>query len=65
MICMQYFFFILRDYIDWKNGALEKAEIKSLLGNNLKVRCGDKVIETKTRKGEIYRYDKNLKMPKD
>ncbi len=42
--------------IEWKNGALEKAEIKSLLGSRLKGRYGDKVIETKTSKGEIVRF---------
>jgi alpha-L-fucosidase 2 len=48
--------------IEWENGALKNAEIKSLLGKNLKVRYKDKVIETKTSKGRIYRYNKKLEL---
>lgn len=46
--------------IEWKNGALEKAEIKSLVGNRLKIRYRDKVIEAKTGKDEVYRYNEKL-----
>jgi alpha-L-fucosidase 2 len=42
--------------IEWKDGILQFAEIKSLLGNRLKVRYGDKVTETATKKGKTYRW---------
>jgi len=48
--------------IEWKDGVLELVEIKSLLGNRLKLRYGSKVIETKTNKGQVYHYDGKLKM---
>jgi len=48
--------------IEWKDGVLQLAEIKSLLGNRLKLRYGNKVIETKTNKGQVYHYDGKLKM---
>jgi alpha-L-fucosidase 2 len=48
--------------IEWKDGVLELVEIKSLLGNQLKLRYGNKVIETKTNKGQVYHYDGKLKM---
>lgn len=46
--------------IEWKDDKLMRAKIKSLLGNNLKLRYGDKVIETGTKKGETYFYNENL-----
>ncbi|MGA2914422.1 MAG: glycoside hydrolase family 95 protein [Sedimentisphaerales bacterium] len=39
--------------IEWKNSVLDRVEIKSLAGSRLKVRYGDKIVETKTGKGEI------------
>jgi len=46
--------------IEWKDGKLQTAEIKSLLGSPLKVRYGDKVIETTPQKGKTYRYNDEL-----
>jgi alpha-L-fucosidase 2 len=43
--------------IDWKDGKLKQVEIKSLLGNRLKLRYADKVVETATAKGKVYHYD--------
>lgn len=48
--------------IEWENGTLKNAEIKSLLGNNLKIRYKDKMIETKTEKGKIYGYNRKLEL---
>ena len=50
--------------IEWKNGALQLAEIKSLLGNRLKVRYGDKVIETTTATNNVYCYNETLQQIK-
>jgi alpha-L-fucosidase 2 len=38
--------------IEWKDGQLSHAEIRSLLGNACKVRCGEKMIELKLKAGE-------------
>jgi alpha-L-fucosidase 2 len=48
--------------IEWKDSVLAKAEIKSLVGSRLKVRYGDKVIETETSKGNVYRYNEKLEL---
>ncbi|MBT3294957.1 MAG: glycoside hydrolase family 95 protein [Verrucomicrobia bacterium] len=37
--------------IEWRDGALVKAEIESLCGNDMEVRYGDKVIDLKLKKG--------------
>ena len=50
--------------IEWKNGKLVQTEIKSLLGNNLKICYGDKTIETKTKRGEAYIYNENMELTK-
>lgn len=42
--------------IEWKNGKLLSAEIKSLLGNKLNVRYNGKVISQETTKGENYSF---------
>jgi alpha-L-fucosidase 2 len=43
--------------IDWKDDKLKQVEIKSLLGNRLKLRYADKVVETATAKGKVYHYN--------
>jgi alpha-L-fucosidase 2 len=50
--------------INWKDGELEQVKIKSLLGNRLKLRYVDKVIETETGKGKVYCYNGKLKCVK-
>jgi len=47
--------------IHWKDGKLTKAVIRSLLGNACKVRYGERVIELKTKVGDGYTLDGNLK----
>jgi alpha-L-fucosidase 2 len=47
--------------MEWKDGKLERAEIKSRLGNPVKVRYGSKVIEFQVSKGEILILDGELK----
>ena len=46
--------------IDWENGILKKAEIKSKLGNKCIVRYGDKVISMETGKEKSYSLDGDL-----
>jgi alpha-L-fucosidase 2 len=43
--------------LEWKNGKLEKARIFSKLGNDCKIRYGEKVITVQTEKGEKYDFD--------
>jgi len=43
--------------IDWENGNLKKATILSKLGNNCKVRYGEKVISIETVKGRSYTFN--------
>lgn len=47
--------------IAWRNGALTQATIRSLLGEPLTVRYGQKVMKLKTRKGQSLRLDAQLK----
>jgi alpha-L-fucosidase 2 len=46
--------------IDWKDGKLEKATILSKLGNDCKIRYGEKVINVQTMKGGKYDFDRSL-----
>ncbi len=48
--------------IDWENGKLIKAVIKSKLGNECKIRYGNKVVSVKTEKGRSYQFDGGLNM---
>ena len=45
----------------WKDGKLQQARIRSLLGNACTIRCNEQVIEFKTRPGRMYRLDEKLK----
>ncbi|MCX6926883.1 MAG: glycoside hydrolase family 95 protein, partial [Verrucomicrobia bacterium] len=45
----------------WANGKLAHAEIKSLLGNPLHVRHGERVVTIKTRRGQSIELDAELK----
>jgi alpha-L-fucosidase 2 len=46
--------------IYWEDGELTSAVIRSKLGNHCKVRCGDNMVELKTKVGKSYRFDGNL-----
>jgi alpha-L-fucosidase 2 len=47
--------------IHWKEGKLDKAVVRSLLGKSCKVRYGDKVIKLKPQKGRTYQLDGRLR----
>jgi alpha-L-fucosidase 2 len=47
--------------MNWSDGKLQSAVIRSLLGNECKVRLGDKVISFPTTTGKSYRVDAGLK----
>ncbi|MHC4507104.1 MAG: glycoside hydrolase family 95 protein [Planctomycetota bacterium] len=46
--------------IEWKDGKLAKAVIRSKLGGACKVRCGEKVVDLSTRAGGSYELDGKL-----
>ena len=46
--------------IEWKDGAVQKAVIKSKLGNKLRVKIKDRVEEKETRAGETYIFTGEL-----
>ncbi len=46
--------------LEWKDGKLVQAAIKSLLGNKTTVRLGDKVVELKVDQGQTVKLDANL-----
>jgi alpha-L-fucosidase 2 len=46
--------------IYWEGGKLAKTAIRSLLGNNCKLRYKDKTIQLKTKKGRTYLFDGSL-----
>jgi len=48
--------------ISWKDGKLNKAVIRSLLGNSCKVRYGEKTIELVTKADKSYELDGNLNL---
>ncbi|MBE0536023.1 MAG: glycoside hydrolase N-terminal domain-containing protein [Phycisphaerae bacterium] len=45
----------------WANGKLTAATVKSLLGNDCTIRCGERVTQLKTRAGQICHLDAELK----
>ena len=47
--------------IYWEDGRLSKAVIRSLLGNRVKVRYGEKAVKLKTKAGKGYEFDGKLK----
>jgi alpha-L-fucosidase 2 len=47
--------------IIWKDGELEKVNLKSLSGNKCKLVYGDNQIEFETQSGKNYSFNKNLK----
>jgi alpha-L-fucosidase 2 len=46
--------------IEWENGALKKVSILSKLGNDCKIRSGNKIVSMKTEQGKIYTFDGSL-----
>jgi len=42
--------------LEWKDGKLTKADIKSLMGNKCKVKYGDKVKDVNVKKGETFSW---------
>lgn len=48
--------------VEWKNGKLELARIKSLLGNPFKLSYADKSIESQTEEGRTYIYNDKLEL---
>ncbi|HEX5218334.1 MAG TPA: glycoside hydrolase family 95 protein [Verrucomicrobiae bacterium] len=48
--------------LSWKDGKLASAGLRNVNGANLcRIRCGDKVVEAKVRKGKAISLDANLK----
>lgn len=46
--------------IQWANGSLTSTSIKSKLGNDCRIRYGEKVISFETKKDKTYRFDGRL-----
>jgi len=46
--------------LDWKDGVLSRAQIRSLLGNRLRVRYGEKTKEMATKAGKSYVFGDGL-----
>jgi len=46
--------------LTWAGGKLTRAEIKSLLGNPLRVRHGERVVDMKTTRGQSIAFDATL-----
>ena len=50
--------------LNWRDGKLEQATIRSLLGNDCKVRTGEKTVTLVARKGRTYTVDQQLRVKK-
>jgi alpha-L-fucosidase 2 len=50
--------------IDWSNGKLDHAVIRSLLGNPCKVRYGEKELDFPTERGGVYQFSGDLNRQK-
>ncbi len=48
--------------IYWKNGKLDKANIKSIIGGHCKVKYGAKIMEFETERGKSYMLDSDMKL---
>jgi len=48
--------------MSWGGGILKQAKIRSLLGNSLCVRMGDRVVELPTKRGQHFTFDTNLQV---
>jgi len=48
--------------LNWRDGKLEQATIRSLLGNDCKVRTGEKTVTLAARKGSTYIVDQRLRV---
>lgn len=48
--------------MSWSGGVLQRAKIKSLLGNPLCVRWGYRVVEMPTKRGQQFIFDSNLQL---
>ncbi|MGV3503711.1 MAG: glycoside hydrolase family 95 protein [Adhaeribacter sp.] len=47
--------------LNWENGKLRQVKVLSKLGNTCQLRYGDQVVTLKTKKGESYTFDGELK----
>ena len=47
--------------ISWRQGKLEKAHIRSMLGKQCTVRCGERTVSLQTVKGITYTLNHNLR----
>ena len=43
--------------VEWADGKLVAATIRSLLGNGCRLRCGDVIRDVKIEKGQVFRWD--------
>lgn len=48
--------------MSWSGGVLQQAKIKSLLGNPLCVRLGDRVVELPTKRGQQFVFDSKVQL---
>ncbi len=50
--------------INWEDGSLKLAKIKSMLGNRMTLRLGEKVVNVSTRRGEVKEFNPALQVSK-